>query len=349
MEDPVTQVHTLWGALVGGPDLKDFHKDETKDYIYNEVTDDYNAGFCGDLAGLYHFYGAKGKELEDKNYVIPDFDMSANAVGYDQVDADGNPIPTGLFISAGKAQETDAGLQIKIVLHNRTINPPKFESNLKARYYFNIGEQIAKGEDISFIETRIDYDQEKSFTNGQNQALISEPVKYDDNGTYYVEISWQNCNFYGSRVYQFGLLNKMNPETYDTVWDSSNDYSYDDLISFEGDNDAAAITEKITLYADDKLVWGVEPDGTKPSDEPSGKIMYGDSNCDNNVDISDAVLIMQALANPDAYGLGGTDPTAITVQGLKNADCETPGSGVTNQDALAIQKLCIHLIDSLPI
>ena len=39
MEDPITQVHTLWGALVGGPDLKDVHVDETGDYIYNEVTD----------------------------------------------------------------------------------------------------------------------------------------------------------------------------------------------------------------------------------------------------------------------------------------------------------------------
>ena len=61
MDEPDPQTHTLWGALVGGPDLKDYHHDVTSDYIYNEVTDDYNAGFCGDLAGLYHFYGAKGK------------------------------------------------------------------------------------------------------------------------------------------------------------------------------------------------------------------------------------------------------------------------------------------------
>lgn len=345
MEDPVVQVHTLWGALVGGPDLDDFHSDITKDYIYNEVTDDYNAAFCGDLAGLYHFYGAAGKELADKNYVIPDFEMSENAVGYDQVDADGNPLPTGLFISGGKSQETDAGIQIKIVVHNRTVNPPKFESDLKARYYFNIEEQLEKGEDISYIYTRVDYDQEKSFTDGKNQAFISDPVKYDDNGTYYVEISWQNCDFYGSRVYQFGLLNKMNEETYDTVWDSANDYSYDDLISFEDDNDAAAITDKITLYADGKLIWGVEPDGTKPADST---ILYGDADCDGKVFLNDAVLVMQAIGNPDAYGLGGSDKKAVTQQGLINGDCYDPGSGFTNQDALLIQKYLLHLIDKLP-
>lgn len=345
MDDPVVQVHTLWGALVGGPDLDDFHRDVTKDYIYNEVTDDYNAAFCGDLAGLYHFYGAKGKELEDKNYVIPGFNMSENAVGYDQVDADGNPLPTGLYISGGKSQETDAGIQIKIVVHNRTVNPPRFESDLKARYYFNIGEQIEKGEDISYIYTRVDYDQEKSFTDGKNQALISDPIKYDDKGNYYVEISWQNCDFYGSRVYQFGLLNKMNEETYDTVWDSANDYSYGDLVSFEDDNDAAAITDKITLYADGKLVWGVEPDGTKPD----GGILYGDANCDGEVSLSDAVLVMQAIGNPDGYGVGGSDKNAITSQGVINGDCNDAGSGLTNQDALVIQKYLLKLIGKLPV
>ena len=345
MEDPVVQVHTLWGALVGGPDLDDFHSDITKDYIYNEVTDDYNAAFCGDLAGLYHFYGAKGKELADKNYIIPDFDMSENAVGYDQVDADGNPLPTGLFITGGKSQETDAGIQIKIVVHNRTVNPPKFESDLKARYYFNIGEQLEKGEDISYIYTRVDYDQEKSFTDGKNQAFISDPVKYDDNGTYYVEISWQNCDFYGSRVYQFGLLNKMNEETYDTVWDSANDYSYGDLVSFEDDNDAAAITDKITLYADGKLIWGVEPDGTKPGDST---VVYGDADCDGQVLLNDAILIMQSIGNPDAYGVNGSEKTHITEQGRINGDVAYVGDGLTNADALAIQKYLLKLISKLP-
>ncbi len=60
MDNPETyQVHTLYCALVGGPDAMDYHHDETKDYIYNEVTDDYNAAFTGALAGLYHYYGAE--------------------------------------------------------------------------------------------------------------------------------------------------------------------------------------------------------------------------------------------------------------------------------------------------
>jgi len=42
------------GALVGGPDLNDYHIDSTTEYAYNEVAVDYNAAFVGALAGLYN-------------------------------------------------------------------------------------------------------------------------------------------------------------------------------------------------------------------------------------------------------------------------------------------------------
>lgn len=67
---------------------------------------------------------------------------------------------------------------------------------------------------------------------------------------------------------------------------------------------------------------------------------YGDSNCDGNVDLSDAVLIMQTLSNPSKFKL--------TDQGRINADCYNVGDGVTNADALAIQKYKLSLITSLP-
>lgn len=77
-------------------------------------------------------------------------------------------------------------------------------------------------------------------------------------------------------------------------------------------------------------------------------VKYGDANCDGDIDIADAVLIMQSLASPDKYGFGGTEETAITEQGLLNADCCNPGSGVTNEDALAIQKYLAKMITEFP-
>ena len=59
----------------------------------------------------------------------------------------------------------------------------------------------------------------------------------------------------------------------------------------------------------------------------------GDSNGDGRIDMSDAVLIMQTIANPSKYKL--------TEQGSKNADMD--GDGVTNLDALAIQKKLLKL------
>lgn len=42
----------LYGALVGGPNIKDEYSDNRGDFITNEVAVDYNAGFTGALAGL---------------------------------------------------------------------------------------------------------------------------------------------------------------------------------------------------------------------------------------------------------------------------------------------------------
>ncbi len=74
---------------------------------------------------------------------------------------------------------------------------------------------------------------------------------------------------------------------------------------------------------------------------------YGDANCDNVKDLSDAILIMQALANPNKYGINGTDPGHITKVGAKNSDV-TGNDGMTPEDALAIQKYLIGLIRVLP-
>ena len=44
----------LLGALVSGPDENDHYMDKREEYVYNEVTLDYNAGFQSAVAGLRH-------------------------------------------------------------------------------------------------------------------------------------------------------------------------------------------------------------------------------------------------------------------------------------------------------
>ncbi|WP_296695928.1 dockerin type I repeat-containing protein [Ruminococcus sp.] len=71
----------------------------------------------------------------------------------------------------------------------------------------------------------------------------------------------------------------------------------------------------------------------------------GDANGDGEIDMSDIVLIMQTLANPDRYGVNGTDPTHITENGFKYGDVN--GDGLTVKDAQHIQLYLLGKISSL--
>ncbi len=79
------------------------------------------------------------------------------------------------------------------------------------------------------------------------------------------------------------------------------------------------------------------------TDEEKTEARRGDSNCDGIIDMGDVVLIMQALANPQKYGLNGSSDKCITAQGLKNSDVDDSIAGVTNNDALKIQKFLLGI------
>ncbi|WP_019679377.1 glycoside hydrolase family 9 protein [Ruminococcus flavefaciens] len=74
----------------------------------------------------------------------------------------------------------------------------------------------------------------------------------------------------------------------------------------------------------------------------------GDSNCDGIVDLADAILIMQSLANPNKYGVTGNYERHITEQGRANSDVTGNNDGLTNEDAAAIQRYLLKLVDKLP-
>ena len=82
------------------------------------------------------------------------------------------------------------------------------------------------------------------------------------------------------------------------------------------------------------------PGITDPTNPSTGDVLWGDSNVDGDVNMADAVLIMQSIANPNKY--------SITAQGKLNGDVYQNGSGITNSDALSIQKFKLQLIDELP-
>ena len=80
----------------------------------------------------------------------------------------------------------------------------------------------------------------------------------------------------------------------------------------------------MTIYEGAVIVDKVEV----PLPEPT---LSGDANKDGEVKLSDAVLVMQALSNPNEYQL--------TLQGIANADMD--GDGITPMDALRIQEIAL--------
>ena len=109
--------------------------------------------------------------------------------------------------------------------------------------------------------------------------------------------------------------------------------SYSDTLT-PGTTTEQETTEVTTTTTDKK------PDDVKAT-------LWGDANCDKDVDMSDVVLIMQNLANPNKYGLNGSDDKHITEQGLANADVAEHGDGVTAGDALRIQEYLLKKVASL--
>ncbi len=270
MDDPVDQTHVLWGALVGGPDEDDFHRDETKDYIYNEVAVDYNAAFVGASAGLYEYYGRKMGNEPVENFPPSEASMKGKI---DQI-----------YVEARVMQETDARSQIEISICNDSSLPPRYIDTLSARYFFNVNELFAAGQTADDVIVETYYDQVAADSNDELAASISKPVKWDDKGNYYVDINWNGCAFYGTRKFHFGLIADMDSD-YKTHWDPTDDYSRYSLIE-----EVYTLTERIPAYENGVLVWG-----TEPLKSFEGEVLKGDVNLDGSVTVADAVMLSSAL------------------------------------------------------
>lgn len=77
---------------------------------------------------------------------------------------------------------------------------------------------------------------------------------------------------------------------------------------------------------------------TTTTEPVTGKL--GDADGDGEVTITDAVCIMSYATNKEAYPLSS--------EALSLCDVSSRGDGISNLDALAIQKLCANVINELP-
>ena len=326
--------HTLYGALEGGPNQDGTFTDEVGSYQNTEVAIDYNAGYTAALCAMIDDYG--GEPLKDFPPVeTPKWDE--------------------FFMKASFNQANDSYTELKVYAMNHSAWPTRVIKDLSYNYYFDISELVEQGCSINDVQVKIGNDQHAG---DEGEISISDPIQYDGN-IYYVKLTFKDgrvvmptgqSEWRSECQFRISIPDSLKTADGNKVkWDSSNDYSAQNLV--QGSEMDMIVTPYITMYDGDTLIWGTEPDGTtakptqpaskgsdeNPIDEPvsqpssseSDTVLYGDANLDGKVSISDAVRILQYIANSNKYGL--------EKQALINADVDGK-AGVTGTDAMEIQK-----------
>jgi mannan endo-1,4-beta-mannosidase len=187
-------------------------------------------------------------------------------------------------------------------------------------------------EDVTYANggmgVSIPLDGEYYWVNLQWEAKSSGSIKIN------VEDNFLNCSLGTEVIEDEALIEKIKAEL-------GKSDTYEGQIWY-AEADGEALTDKSGIQILDAylLKGGSSTTTTTPSEPGAEATLIGDANCDGKVTIADATAILQAVGNPDKYGL--------SEQGVANADCSNPGDGVTAADALAIKRLDAKLISKLP-
>ncbi|WP_052432510.1 glycoside hydrolase family 9 protein [Streptacidiphilus carbonis] len=239
-DNPATDRHILWGALVGGPSSTDQPDDVTTDFVLNEVAIDYNAGMVGALLGLYQYYG--------QSQPMTAFTPPKGAA------------ETPYYATAVLNQDTDQGTQLTVTVNNTASLPPHQESDLSARVYFDISSLHKQGQGIDAISTPVYYDA-ASQIDGRATA-VSAPVQWGDANSclYYVTLDWtgDRIGLPPSRAFEFGINAAQGPG-YTSYWSSAASPS---LTGLAAGTYAATPDPNIPVYANGVLAYGSEPSKT---------------------------------------------------------------------------------------
>lgn len=225
MNEPSVGRHTLYGALVGGPDASDNYSDDVSNYNNNEVACDYNAGFTALLAKLYGTY--HGETLVDFGAVEP---------------IDENEF----FVEAGVNVEGQDFVEIRAFVYNQTGWPARAARDVELRYFIDLSECIEGGADPSQIEVTTNYMQ------SGNVAGIK--IWDEENHIYYLSVEFQEGDLYpgGQSQYKKEVQIRMrNPQG---AWNNQNDPSFAGL-----SNGSMILATNMALYENGQLVFGTEP------------------------------------------------------------------------------------------
>lgn len=308
LDTPVDNRHILYGALVGGPTSEGVYEDDRQNHINNEVACDYNAGFTGLMAKMVSEYGG----TTDPNFPEPEQRESE-------------------FYVEAKLKHSATGSDLSLKFTNHTAWPARIVDNMSYRYYLDATEIINAGFKPEDIVVRVDRDQATMY--GEEYAAKISPITHYQDNIYYIEVTYPD----GRAVMPISegrnqcetMLALVFPN-YQTGWDATNDYSNSDLLSLK--ENETAITDKITVYENGVLIYGIEPDGTTPSETEKPEIskIKGDTNLNGTIETADLVLLNKHLIKE----------TVLKDQALLNADVNDD-SKLNVFDAIALKRMIL--------
>ena len=337
--------HTLYGALVGGPNSQGEYTNNVSQYEYSEVAIDYNAGFTASLCAFIDEYGGE---------ILADFPPTET------------PKWAEWEIAATLNGKGDSYTEIKAWAMNHTAWPARVAENVSYKYFFDVSEILEAGLSVDDITVKSNSQQYQE--GQQGYATVSGPYKYEGDpsgNTYYAEIRFEDARAimptgqseHRCEVqFRISIPDAVNGQSTKGAWNPENDWSYEGVADAPNDlKSASALNDHITMYVDDVLVWGVEPDGTtpevteptkptgntKPTEATSGDIVWCDVNLDGKVEIADVVSLASYVGDPEKNN--------IESQGLVNGDVHNKGDGITVGDVLAIQQYLAQIVKSLPV
>ncbi|KHD35933.1 endoglucanase [Clostridium acetobutylicum] len=264
--------HTLYGAMVGGPDQNDKFDDDVANFNQNEPACDYNAGLVATLSSMYGKYG--GKPIDNFNAI----EKPTNDEFY--VEAAVN--------ATGKNFE-----EIKSKIYNKTGWPARVTDKLSFKYFIDISEFVKQGYKASDI---------KVTTNYNEGGTASQLIPWDEkNNIYYVNVDFTGTKIYpgGQSAYKKEIQFRITAPD-NATWDNSNDFSYTGVEETPGDT--PTLDKNIPVYDAGVKVYG---------NEPKGNVVVGDINGDGEVNGRDLMELRKYIAgkttdiNKDSADING--------------------------------------------
>lgn len=283
------------------------------------------------------------------------------------------------FYVEAKGTHDSGGSSLSLKITNHTAWPARVVDNISMRYYMDLTEIVEAGLDPTSVEMRCDRDQTGMYSGeGVKGAEISKPKQYKGN-IYYVEITFPDGRAFlpiSEGRHQCEIMLALVYPNYGKGWDATNDPSakgmdttdntktayipvYENGVLISGiEPDGTKGTGSIsanppaggskpqpgttttttgTTTTTSSTTTTTTTTSSGPKDDP--KHVWGDVDCNGEIDVKDAVLLARIASNDSSL-----TKDDVTDDGKTNADVSHDGV-VTTKD---LSKLLSYLAYQIP-